>query len=200
LLNRLLTLVEKPSKELYSDWLAWIIQQLPSARVVFQVLGIKSPAEYGDCCVSACREKSILDNSRKLDVVVSLDGKPLVVVEIKKKAAEDESGKLRDYRKWADGNSVPYMILLGIEGESSDDDCGFEIRQWADVCVELRKCSGEICEKKGVLAAAMVLAFVGAVEQNLLGFSAPMADSFSRNWPEITKHVRRSLIDQGEQP
>jgi hypothetical protein len=194
--------LRREREESYSDWLAWIIDQLPSADHVFQLLGITCPAEYQNCSASTCREKLILDNKRKLDLVVALDKKPRIVVEIKKNAAEDESTKLKDYRKWAIDNDVPYLILLGTATESTDDLAGFQIRQWDEVCVVLRKCSGEIREKqgkKGLLVAAMALAFVGAVEQNLLRFSAPTKGLFSRDWPRIAEHIRRSVTTQGEQ-
>jgi hypothetical protein len=191
--------LRKGREESYSDWLAWIIHQLPSTKTVFQLLRIACPAEYEGCSASACREKWILNNKRKLDVVISLDGKPLFIVEIKKRMAQDENRKLRDYRKWADENDVPYRILLGKEGEQSDACCGFAIRRWDDLCVALRRFSGEIRERKGVLVGAMTLAFVGAVEQNLLGFSAPAEGTFSRDWPRIASHIKRSLIERGEQ-
>ncbi len=45
---------------------------------------------------------------------------------------------------------------------------------WTKVCIELRRVSGILCQENRVMSAAMILAFVAAVEQNLLGYSAEL--------------------------
>lgn len=184
----------------YSDWLAWVIQQLPSTESLFFLFDILPTENLSRTAeIGTDREVPIQTRSGKtryLDVLVSCSKKPQLVIEIKKRNAEDEEQKLEDYCEWADNHDVLHRILLGTGAGGEDRFCGFALRRWDDLCIRLRKLTGQIHKKRGILVAAMVLAFVGAVEQNLLGFSAPGASTegaFSRDWPMMADHIRRFL-------
>jgi hypothetical protein len=54
---------------------------------------------------------------------------------------------------------------------------GFRFVSWAEVCVALRAIARSRLGPNHILSTALVLAFVGAVEQNLLGFVSPESAS-----------------------
>jgi hypothetical protein len=69
-------------------------------------------------------------------------------------------------------------------------------RRWADLCIELRLAAQRLCGQHKVLPATMVLAFVSAVEQNILGFAAarqPRGRSLEEllQNPRTIEHVKR---------
>ncbi len=184
----------------YSDWFAWVIRQLPSTKSLFDLFGLPIVgSQHPKLSIDVDREVAIQTRqgkTRYLDVVISLSTQPCFVVEIKKRGAEDEEQKLKDYCEWADEHRVPYRLLLGAETGKDEALCGFKPRQWAAICIQLRRFAHDIHQAKGILAAAMVLAFVGAVEQNLLGLSrwnTPAEAAFSRDWPKMADHIRRFL-------
>jgi hypothetical protein len=196
-------------EEAYSDWLQWVLTQMATSKM-FEVLPAFCPNEYANCKDwFVDREVPILDGKRKLDLVVyaGLAKKPVIVVEIKKGDPIDEEQKLKDYGDWAEHENVPRSnrillgsgILLGTEEEAAAACSGFMRRGWEDVCIAIRKIAREMCfkDRHRVIVGAMMLAFVGAVEQNLLSIAAPsnkaQAKPFSRDWPRIAKHLRRSL-------
>jgi hypothetical protein len=109
----------------------------------------------------------------RIDILVECGNDLVVAVEVKVCAAEEadtekQEGYRRALKKYA-GRSVRRVLLVT---DAEKDRChGFEVRLWREVCLELRRAIGRIRERRGGLtAAAMVLAFAGAVEQNLLGF------------------------------
>lgn len=189
-------------EEAYSDWLEWILKQLRQTEV-FKLFGLPSPVA-ADEILSIKREFPILTEAkirRRIDMVVFVRDKPQIVVEIKKAEADDETQKLGDYIAWARSNGVPdgYSLLLGTEKETEEDLCGFTPRRWEDLCIHLREMAVEMGQRKQILTGAMTLAFVGAVEQNLLRFPTcaeqtdENQDAFSHDWPVVTRHIRRSL-------
>ena len=66
--------------------------------------------------------------------------------------------------------SLYTFVFLATSAEEETED----FLSWADVCIEMRLLAIDLCKERDpqLMAAAMVLAFVAAVEQNLLGFSA----------------------------
>ena len=195
--------LRRKREENYSDWLAWVIGQLSLAEMA-DTFAIERPTNYARSTVClADRERWILDRTRRVDLVICFGDKPLVVVEIKRGLAQDEKDKLTGYRKSPDLRCARFWVLLGTarrEGETKEDLCGFEPRRWDDVCVALRRVACGMSRKKKIIVGAMILAFVGAVEQNLLGFSIPSGGAhkeFSADWPLIADHVRRSLHKGG---
>src|SRR5450759_4268879 len=73
----------------------------------------------------------------------------------------------------------------------------FRPRLWSDACIELRLIAARLCMRSENLRAAMILAFVAAVEQNLLGLRCVRgpADGVaaSLTLPPITQHLTRYL-------
>ena len=108
----------------------------------------------------------------RIDILVECGSDLVIAVEVKICAAEvadteKQEGYRRALRKYV-GRSVRRILLVTKAEE--DVYHGFEVRLWRELCLELRRAIGHIRERHGLTTAAMVLAFAGAVEQNLLGF------------------------------
>jgi hypothetical protein len=198
-------------EEAYSDWLAWIVEQskeLKGREAVFRLFGI-------DASESAClpttedfaveREVPVLlgheGRAGRLDLLIWHGQRALIVVEAKTGSAEEADcakhlGYVRSVKRQFAADHC-YFVLLAVDGEKKDY-YGFRLRRWSQVCVELRKCAAEMCAARQILVAAMILGFVGAVEQNLMrlpgalarlaakGGSAPLTHT-------IAGHIRKSL-------
>lgn len=173
-------------EEAYSDWFAWILEHL-DAKDLVEMFHVR-----GDDVVSFCREKpfrvqreQIIPEGR-LDIVVSFgedalarpasSNQAILVIEVKITSAEQAATeKQRIYRDWLARNSCLYKprpVLVAVDAEYDDYE-GFTPVTWADVCVMLRRMLPDLCRRLGVLKTAMIAAFVGAVESNLLHLGAP---------------------------
>src|SRR5262249_55076525 len=62
-------------------------------------------------------------------------------------------------------------VLLAVTADEEDYD-GFKFCAWKALCIRMRKLAVQFCNEGKVTQAAMILSFVAAVEQNLLGYSA----------------------------
>jgi hypothetical protein len=109
----------------------------------------------------------------RLDLVIRYGGQAIIVVEVKKGDAEGaDTTKQEGYSKWIDKQPEAARYPVMLVTSADDEICkGFVSLPWANVCIELRRLSIEIIHERRVTTAAMILAFVAAVEQNLLGFS-----------------------------
>ncbi|HZD40998.1 MAG TPA: hypothetical protein VE131_09770, partial [Terriglobales bacterium] len=161
-------------EEAYSDWLEWVVQQAKAPYRVFRLFGLEPPSSLtDDAPLDVKREVCIPhgheDQEGRLDLVISFGGQAAIIVEVKKGDADDaDTAKHAGY---TESHSNAKRVLLAVSAEELDYE-GFEFRSWANVCIEMRLLAMELCKDRNTLAAAMVLAFVAAVEQNLLGFSA----------------------------
>lgn len=160
-------------EEAYSDWLAWVIQQAKTPARVFQLFGLPMPAALSDdAAFDVQREDPVPfgheGQTGRLDVLVSVGGEPALIVEVKKGDAGADAAKHAGYKL-----SYPNAkgVLLAVSANESNDE-DFRSRSWKKVCIEMRLLAIELCkDKNATLAAAMVLAFAAAVEQNLVGLS-----------------------------
>jgi hypothetical protein len=184
-------------EEAYSDWLAWTLQQIGSVADILNVLGIVNanvPTSALDVTANVTREVWVLPDgrppARRLDLLVKCGETLLAVIEVKVVSPEDaDLDKDKYYGQWARSqNPDAATILLALDGakEVYDD---FVLLTWERLCLNLRRLLPKLREQKGkgVVAAALTAAFVGAVEQNLLGFSDWPPD------PAVSKHIRASL-------
>jgi hypothetical protein len=203
--------LSKEPEPAYSDWLKWIIEQLPTPDLVFRIFGIADPEGVAQCQGdrrSVDREVPVPEGHEGhrgfLDLVVRFPEKALIVVEVKKFSPDEaEAGKLLGYKKWIDKQPEPhkYPILLAVEADR--DTCeGFEPLAWATLCIELRRMIPELRVRlgggKGLVVAALALAFIGAVEQNFLGLSASQAQGAEAGLPvkvssAVIQHIEGSL-------
>jgi hypothetical protein len=84
----------------YSDWFAWVNEQLPSSPTDSRVLGITPPTDTKDTyhnCPEAKREELILGNKRRLNVRICFGTTALIVVELKNRFRCADVEKNRDY-------------------------------------------------------------------------------------------------------
>jgi hypothetical protein len=169
-------------EEAYSDWLAWIFEQF-AAIDVLRVLGMDKPelvVDAGSKKFKVDREYSI--SAGRLDLLLTLDQSVLIVVEVKKSSAENaETAKQAGYSGWL--NSQPYRYskgLLLITDASEEDYEQFSPIRWSDLCLRLRSLLLRLETDLDLVRKAMILAFVSAVETNLLNLVLPPADEVQR--------------------
>ena len=81
--------------------------------------------------------------------------------------------------------------------DSLDSDLrGFRFLSWAAVCVALRGITPYMLDQEHILSTALILAFVGAVEQNLLGFvSPPSALTAVGRIPRMVDHLTKARME-----
>jgi hypothetical protein len=175
--------LEADREEAYSDWLEWVVRQANRADRVFKLFGLEFPAELpASQLVTVKRECCIpyghIEQEGRLDLVIRLDPHAIIVVEIKKGDAEEsDTAKQAGYKQWLDEqHQYPkgqrYSIFLAASANEEEYE-QFKPLLWETVCIQMRRLAIELKQKQ-VAIAAMTLAFVAAVEQNLLGYSAPV--------------------------
>lgn len=192
--------LEAQREENYSDWLAWVLRQIPAAERLFRFLGLpllQSLELSGAGTPHIAREAPF--EAGRLDIVIRYPDRALIVVEVKCEDGQTDYGpQLGHYREWKDRQ--PEACKLGVlvtteEGQS--DTAGFAVRTWRELAWELRRLACELRQANRWCAAAMTLAFAGAVEQNLLGLPArPLAGIRSgRVWDvsDAASHLNGSL-------
>jgi len=191
--------LDNKREENYSDWLAWIVSQLKSE----EILALLCPADLhiAECCRHALpqvnREVSIPGG--RLDITIHLGAETVIVVEVKKTSAEvADTAKQEHYADVLAGESTRYAprVLLVVEGESDEYEGAFKRLRWNDLCISLRRMSPELQRRLGSTTAAMILGFIGAVEQNLLGLVSPHTGYTGRTllYGKTARHIERSLL------
>ncbi len=202
-------------EEAYSDWLQWIISQI-GALEVLRVFGVDDPRMVSTCegcAVRIERERRVLEghagSSGRLDLEIRFGDSALLVVEVKLGDADDaDTAKGAGYHRSVEQEHgswrITRYVILALDA-GDQEYFGFKPRLWEDVCIELRVVAAQSCRCGQYLKAAMTLAFVSAVEQNLLGLRSiaqahiddvTTALSISRT----TEHLVRFLeaFDHGE--
>jgi len=183
-------------EEAYSDWLAWILQQL-TAMEVFRILGIDDselPVNAGSNKLSVEREYFI--SAGRLDLLLTLDQSVLIVVEVKKSSAENaETAKQAGYFGWLHSQPHGYRKgLLLITDASEEDYEQFSPIRWSDLCLRLRDLLLRLETNLDLVKKAMILAFVSAVETNLLNLVVPPADEVQRLfYAKTVEYLKKSM-------
>jgi len=172
-------------EEAYSDWLQWVVEQVKEPESVFRLFGLelKDTTNWRNTSLSVERELTVPSghpgHEGRLDLVIRFGAHALIVIEVKKTGADEaDTAKHPGYQLWLHEQAVPesqrHSILLATTANKTEYD-GFQFRSWADVCVRLRRMvvkSSQFRARTPLVTCALILAFVGAVEQNLLKFSA----------------------------
>jgi hypothetical protein len=195
--------LSRDREESYSDWLAWIVQNLKSHEVVRlfanhetiprKILEVVQPTVDREVWVP----KSHPDGHGRLDIVIRFGDRAVIVVETKVgHADESDTAKQRHYSAWLKNErGKKYSVLLATDGDELNYH-GFQLLKWEDLCLSLRHLSKNLIASHQIGLAAMALAFVGAVEQNLLGLSIPAAEGvvdgqFATFNPKVFYHLDR---------
>ncbi len=168
-------------EEAYSDWLQWILQQIQAPADVFRLLGVPPPEdlqEWRSAPPMVGRELPVpeghVDQTGRLDLLVRYERRALFVLEVKKTDADQaDTRKQTGYKRWLEDQPEPYKypILIAVDAEEEIYE-GFRLLRWSDLCIGLRHLAGRLATEGQLVVAALTLALTGAVEQNLLGFSA----------------------------
>lgn len=169
----------KPEDEgAYSNWLAWLLGELrDGAHVARLLFGEQLPAEgrLANAPLRVSREVWVPEGHKghagRLDCVLEWPD-AVVVLELKKGDAEaSDCAKHDGYSKWLFQQQKGFKKGLLI-ATSKDDVTAygdFQLLLWNDLCKRARRLSSALVASGRVTLAAMLCAFVGAVEQNLLG-------------------------------
>jgi hypothetical protein len=172
--------LDSEREEAYSDWLEWVLAQTDGPPQLLKLLDLDVETDTirdcGDieiereCCIPHGHE----DREGRLDLVVRLGHQLIIVIEVKKGDADAADTIKHDgYSRWLE--KQPHLhrraLLLAVSA-TEEVYRGFQFLSWSTLCINMRQMAVELCTKPRVATGAMVLAFVAAVEQNLLGFSA----------------------------
>jgi hypothetical protein len=197
-LNRWL---KREREEAYSDWLAWILDQFGSASDVLEVLGITEPeivavAKAPANVFKIDREQYIPVG--RLDLILTLDNSVMIIVEVKKYSAESsDTAKQAGYYEWLESQRVLQRKALLLTTDAAEATYeNFSTLLWADVCIRLRRLLPALSHRIGSVKTAMIVAFVSAVETNLLNLVAPSKDtdaverlSYARTIEHLKKYM-----------
>ena len=168
-LHRWLSLARE---EAYSSWLAWILEQLKTSDCVERIFMVKLKAHFSgqvSCGLEEWVSEGHMGQSGRIDILISVGGSRALVLEVKVGDADyDDTGKQTGYAK-SFGKRVQ-KILLARSGEKGRYEGGFVLRRWDQICVNLRRLVPEL--ELNHIQKALILAFVGAVEQNIAGLSS----------------------------
>jgi hypothetical protein len=193
--------LNREREESYTDWLAWLLQEMDSTEAVLKTFGLDD-TDFGvrvrGVRPQVDREESIRGCSgenKRLDLVIRFGEIGILIVEAKVRSIEEAggSGNLQVYLDWlkAQGPAAGHAILLVPELIESPCD-GWDVRAWDEVGLRLRAQAMAIREAipNGLLLAAMFLCFAGAVEQNVLGLAGAKGPSVA---PQTALYLERFL-------
>lgn len=174
-------------EEAYSDWLEWIVKQIDSPPLLCQMFALElCSASASWCSPTSVKREEVVDHGHaghagRLDLVVRFGKQAIIVVEVKKGSAAQAD--IDKYGKWLSRQPElrNYPVLLATEDivplpsaveDKTDGDLNFTFVSWKHVCLFLRRLARRYTNNETCVVAALILAFVGAVEQNLLGMTA----------------------------
>lgn len=189
----------KGEKEpLYSDWLAWVIQQIRDPREIFKLFSITDHCDdfaslYPDVIREKQVEKGHKDQGGRVDLLVQYKGFVLIAIEVKLFDADSsDHQKNAGYyesieKKYKSTIPIRKFVFL-VTGADFPEYHNFKVVTWSDLCLRLRNyvLQNKDCEH---IVKAMILAFVGAVEHNLLKFSLSYASDLEDTINHINQFV-----------
>jgi hypothetical protein len=163
-------------EESYSDWLQYVVLQLGRPDLVYRLFHLKPPPGIERSAPKLSAREFPMDTedpgrSRRLDLIIVYPGAAPLVIEVKITTAETaDTYKQEEYSSLVSaeyGNCDKVLLVTGAASASSHGD--FRVQLWLDLAKELRRIVPGLCTSQRVVVAAMLLAFAGAIEQNLCG-------------------------------
>jgi hypothetical protein len=164
-------------EEVYSDWLHWLFSEMEIQDFI-GVLGLsklRQIAQQGR--VLGEREIWIDKNSDdetagRLDIIVRLPNKQVIILEIKKAdagslALDQVMGYANQLRKNRFLSDHEFTFLL-LSKAAQERRSGVEVRDYYKFCRNLRRLAMRWVEEKKLLQAATCLMVAGSIEVNLL--------------------------------
>jgi hypothetical protein len=192
-------------EEAYSDWLQWIVRQMHIPNFVYELFSLEPPNGIEAWRISPTVERERYVSighegcSGRLDLVIRYSGLALIVIEVKKGSTGDaDTMKQAGYAKWIGEQAEPisHSVLLVTDADE-DVSYGFAIRRWSQICVFLRRLAARRPKEITHTAIGLMLAFAGAVEQNLLGMNAShirrVANGKLLHCPQVVDHLKAAL-------
>jgi len=170
-------------EEAYSDWLAWIFGEIGTNHLLTLLFG-QSPPHGFDGNPTVKREECVpeghIGHSGRLDIVLRFVN-AVIVIEVKMPEATNLE-KHQGYRSWLDHQpeKIKLAFLITV-GNIVDKHGGFASLSWGTLCGRMRQILPRLIQEQCIILAAIVGAFVGAVEQNLLGYPALINQFISRS-------------------
>jgi len=172
------------------------------------VTDLDAVARLHGCTVQIEREKliSVDEKNFKLDIFIRfvLDGCDYasLIVEMKKGSAEvADTGKQKSYLRWhqmqGTGTRINPNAFLIVTDAKEEEYSGFLVVRWADICIRLRQILPMVLRTAGIVKASLFVAFISAVERNLLHLTlhdrrdTPFAHAF------VAEHLARALQGEG---
>lgn len=194
-------LLAKSREEAYSDSLAWCLEQLESPRSL-RVLGLINAPPTAVRWLEAKREQSVASgsdgSSGRLDIRLLAGGQAIADVEVKLGDADEEekAGTLLKQEGYRHSSNAP-KVLIAKSGTQAAYH-GFALRSWADICFfvrsEARSMIREDANRRDTLRASWLLAFVAAIEENLLKVPGPRVRAIcNRNEPLLLSGEGREI-------
>jgi len=160
-------------EESYSKWLHWTLKQFAECGILGEILDLPMPFVSNASGIRLINEWTIRSRDGKrfgrIDIAVWLGEVLSAILEIKTKSFTDEA--LEKHLLYCESPDVHQEAARIFIAQSADglDLLGFRLLGWQEVCVRLRSRVQRVAQEKGLLPAAMVVAFIAAVEQNILG-------------------------------
>ena len=187
-------------EEAYSDWLAWILDQLTCPELV-KLLGILDPkvASYCEQRPKFAVDRETVIPEGRLDLVIRFDPDAVLIVEVKTVSADEPGARIakqKGYDAWLKDQPEQHRsaVLLAVDAASEDYE-GFAPLRWGEVCIRLRRMIPDIVHRVDVVKTAMIIAFIGAVETNLLRLVTPYGRNHARRlfYARTAEHLQKSL-------
>ncbi len=192
--------LKEEREEAYSDWLKWVIEQLGRPALVGQVFGIeKNRLSAMRGALKVARETPIISEDtqrRRTDLDIRFGTQRALRVEVKlRDASAIDHPQLSDQE--GDKNRFCHYIFLVRSGSLKGYRGNFVVRHWKDVCLDLRRMMPKL--NLGLIQKAMVMAFVGAVEQNILKLPGNVPQLIARKVrinSSVREHIEEGLKGQ----
>jgi hypothetical protein len=175
--------LKRSREETYSDWLQWLLEGRSASDIV-QLFGLSSAGPT----VAQCHvEREYVIPGGRIDLLVSWEGFSLLV-EVKTSGAM-ASHQWESYLSWLGKRAgrVAAVLLAVDEPDVVPDE--WQFCSWSSVVTSLRDWSAGGLASSIQMKDVMTLAFVGAVEQNILG----LRSSKHSNVPRIVDHLKAWL-------
>jgi len=161
----------------YSDWLAWVIEQLGDPISVLTVFGLQDTPFASTCTgkVLVQREEELGQGSPgrkgRIDLLICFGEPVSSVLGVEVKIDDEQHEKQQGYAASLSSLGLPHKCVLVARDEKilPGQLRGFLPRKWWDVGIALRQAITRYARShENHAVQAMMLAFVAAVEQNIL--------------------------------
>jgi hypothetical protein len=184
-------LLSREREESYSAVLEWLIHRVP-ANDVAKVFGLGDSGTDQSTAWETVREYPVRrgDETGRLDLVLRCNRRCYLVIEVKTKPYIKDDLEKHELYCYAMGKA-PDMCdaerVFLAQNDLGMDLRGFRFLSWWKVCLGLRQSSRSVIKTKSSGEAALFLALLGAIEQNLLDLNP------KSNAPSVVRYLEQIL-------